>query len=61
MTDQEIAAIVKGAGLEGTAARYPADVRAALAQLARHRGQLPRSSDPGLEPTPAFSLPAARA
>lgn len=61
MTDDEIAAIVKAAGLEATAARYPADVRAALAQLARHRGQLPRSSDPALEPTPAFSLPAPRA
>lgn len=59
MTDEEIAAIVKAAGLEDTAARYPADVRAALAQLARHRGQLPRSSDPTLEPTPAFHLPRA--
>ncbi|HEV7455379.1 MAG TPA: hypothetical protein VGN96_01275 [Roseococcus sp.] len=54
MTDEEIAALVKAAGLEETAARYPADVRAALAQLARHKGQLPRSSDPALEPTPSF-------
>lgn len=60
MTDDEFAAIVKAAGLEATAARYPADVRAALAQLARHRGQLPRSSDPALEPTPVFTLAAKR-
>ena len=57
MTDEEIAALVKAAGLEETAARYPGDVRAALAQLARHKGQLPRSSDPALEPTPAFQAP----
>jgi GTP cyclohydrolase II len=37
MTDDEIAAIVKAAGLEATAARYPADVRAALAQLGATR------------------------
>lgn len=59
MTDEEIAALVKAAGLEETAARYPADVRAALAQLARHKGQLPRSSDPTLEPTPAYVAPRA--
>lgn len=59
MTDEEIAALVKAAGLEETAARYPADVRAALAQLARHKGQLPRTSDPALEPTPAFQAPRA--
>ncbi|MBB3900436.1 hypothetical protein [Roseococcus suduntuyensis] len=59
MTDEEIAALVKAAGLEDAAARYPADVRAALAQLARQRGQLPRSGDPALEPTPAFVAPRA--
>jgi len=56
MTEEEFAAIAKAAGLDATAARFPDDVRAALAQLARHRAQLPRSSDPGLEPTPAFTL-----
>jgi hypothetical protein len=59
MSEEEIAALVKAAGLEQLAAAHPADVREALATLARHRAALRRSSDPTLEPTPACQGPAA--
>lgn len=61
LTDEEFATLVKAAGLEATAASFPGDVRTALATLAKHKGQLPRTSDPTLEPTPAFQVgtPAA--
>ncbi|MCX8132717.1 MAG: hypothetical protein N3D18_01990 [Roseococcus sp.] len=58
MTDEEIAALAKAAGLEALAARYPEDLRAALETLARHRAALRRDADPMQEPTPAFRLPA---
>jgi hypothetical protein len=61
MTDAEFAALVKAAGMEATAARFPADVRTALATLAKHKGQLPRTSDPTLEPTPAFQVGGRKA
>jgi hypothetical protein len=61
MTDDEFATLVKAAGLEATAARFPGDVRAALAMLARHKNQLPRTGDPTLEPTPAFRVESPKA
>ncbi|MBX9750562.1 MAG: hypothetical protein K5Q68_13335 [Roseococcus sp.] len=48
--------LAQAAGLAATAARFPADVEEALASLARHKAALPRSSDPILEPTPAYRL-----
>jgi hypothetical protein len=59
MSEEEIAALVKAAGLEDLAAKHPADVREALATLAKHRAALRRTSDPALEPTPAYQGPAA--
>jgi hypothetical protein len=59
MTEQEIAALAKAAGLEALAARFPEDLRAALESLARHRAALRRSADPALEPTPAYQAPGA--
>ena len=59
MSDEEIAVLVKAAGLQELAAKYPADVRDALATLAKHRAALRRTSDPTLEPTPACQGPAA--
>jgi hypothetical protein len=57
--DDATTALAKAAGLAATAARFPDDVREALAALARHKAALPRSSDPTLEPTPAYPGPRA--
>jgi hypothetical protein len=54
--DETTATLAKAAGLAATAARFPADVEEALASLARHKAALPRTSDPRLEPTPAYGL-----
>lgn len=54
--DDATKALVKAAGLEATAARFPGDVQEALALLAKYRATLPRSSDPKLEPIPAYGL-----
>lgn len=54
--DDATKALAKAAGLEETAARFPADLAEALATLARHKAALPRSSDPTLEPTPAHQV-----
>lgn len=57
--DDATIALAKAAGLAATAARFPDDVREALGSLARHKAALPRSSDPRLEPTPAYRAPQA--
>ncbi len=57
--DDATQALAKAAGLEATAARFPDDVREALATLARHKAALPRTSDPRLEPTPFHQAPRA--
>lgn len=49
----------KAAGLEATAARFPDDLREALAMAAKHKAALPRTSTPGLEPTPFHQAPRA--
>ena len=50
--DDATVALVKAAGLEATAARFPEDVREALKVLAQHKAALRPSNDPRLEPTP---------
>ena len=57
--DDAIAALAKRAGLEATAQRFPDDIREAITSLAKHRAALPRSNDPTLEPTPAYTAVAA--
>lgn len=57
MDDATLAALIRAAGLEETARRFPDDVRDALTTVARQRANLPRSSDPTLEPTPAYQAP----
>ncbi|MBS7812576.1 hypothetical protein [Roseococcus pinisoli] len=57
MDDATLAALIRAAGLEETARQFPDDVRDALATVARQRANLPRSSDPTLEPTPAYQAP----
>jgi len=47
------------AGLADTALRFPDDIKEALATLARHKANLPRNSDPTLEPLPAYRAPKA--
>ncbi|MCU0887068.1 MAG: hypothetical protein MUC64_03465 [Rubritepida sp.] len=59
LTDEEVAAIAQAAGLATLHARFPGEVRAALATLAKHASALPRPADPGVEPTPAFRAPGA--
>jgi len=54
--DDATTALAKAAGLAATAARFPADVQEALATLAKHKAALPRTSDPTLEPVPAYGL-----
>lgn len=49
--------LADAAGLAETARRFPDDVKEAMATLARHKAHLPRSSDPRLEPLPAYSAP----
>ena len=58
--DETTQALVKAAGLTGTAAHFPADIADALASLAKHKAALPRNSDPTLEPTPAYHAPVAK-
>ena len=58
--DETAQAMVKAAGLGATAAHFPADIADALASLAKHKAALPRSSDPRLEPTPAYRAPVAK-
>ena len=53
--DDATAALLRAAGLEATADRFPEDIRDALATLAKHKANLPRSSDPRLEPTPPYA------
>lgn len=50
MDDATQIALIRAAGLEATAARFPDDVTEALATLARHKASLPRSTDATLEP-----------
>ena len=57
--DDATKVLVKAAGLEATAQRFPDDVREALALLAKYKATLPRSSDPTLEPTPGHKAPQA--
>jgi len=57
MDDTTLEALIRAAGLEETARAFPDDVRDALATVARQRANLPRSSDPALEPTPAYLAP----
>lgn len=57
MDDETQAALIRAAGLEETACEFPSDVRDALATVARQRANLPRTSDPTLEPTPAYQAP----
>jgi hypothetical protein len=57
MDDATLAALIHAAGLEDTAREFPSDVREALATVARQRSNLPRTSDPTLEPTPAYQAP----
>ncbi len=54
--DDATKTLAQAAGLAATAARFPADVEEALATLAKHKAALPRSSDPRLEPTPAYGF-----
>ncbi|MDB5416131.1 MAG: hypothetical protein JWR10_4466 [Rubritepida sp.] len=61
MDDATLAALVQAAGLEETARRFPGDVREAVASLAKLRPNLRRSSDPALEPTPAYVAPKGTA
>jgi len=58
--DETTQALLKTAGLKATAARFPADIADALASLAKHKAALSRSSDPTLEPTPAYHAPVAK-
>jgi len=58
--DETTQALVKAAGLSATAARFPDDIAEALATLAKHKAALPRSSDPRLEPTPAYRAPVTK-
>lgn len=57
MDDATLAALIRAAGLEETAREFPADVREALATVAKQRANLPRSVDPTLEPTPGYLAP----
>lgn len=57
--DERTKTLAQAAGLTATATRFPADVQEALATLAKHKAALPRSSDPALEPTPAYHGPRA--
>ena len=61
MDEATLATLAGAAGLTATANRFPDDVREALATLARHKANLPRSSDAGLEPLPAYRAPTPRA
>lgn len=61
MNDPALAALVAAAGLTATAERFPDDVRDALATLARHKANLPRSNDATLEPLPAYRAPGPSA
>lgn len=61
MDDATFASLTAAAGLAVTASRFSDDVREALATLARHKANLPRSSDATLEPLPAYRAPTCGA
>lgn len=56
MDDRTAEILALNAGLARAWANHRADVLAALASLEAHRGNLPRSRDPALEPVPPYSL-----
>lgn len=61
MNDAAVSTLAHAAGLAATAARFPDDVRQALATLEHHKANLPRSNDAGLEPLPAYAAPKVSA
>jgi hypothetical protein len=58
-TEEEVAALARAHGLERLHARFPGELRAALATLAKHASNRPVVDDPAVEPTPPYTVPRA--
>jgi hypothetical protein len=56
-TEAELAAIARAHGLERLHARFPGELRAALAALAKHAASRPQPEDVAVEPAPPFTVP----
>ena len=56
MDEKTAEILANAAGLQKAWANHRADVLDALATLAAHQRNLPRASDPAVEPVPAYRL-----